>query len=410
MAGVARIRGDDECATRNRGAWLSGHRPNPVIYNPAMPDTAHLASIVVWSAFALAFVFGAVAQYSSFCTMGAITDVVNFGDWRRMRMWLLAIAVAIAGAGILDAAGLIDVEKSIYTNADVPWLSNVVGGLLFGAGMTLASGCGSKTLIRLGAGNLKSLIVLVVLAAAAYMTLKGVFAGVRAYGLDPVRFHLDAKGSDLPAIFSAWGLPASVHWWLPLVVAAAIAIFVFKSRDFRTTPELVVGGLVVGAVIVGGWYVSAHLGHVAEDPATLEEKFLATNSGRAESFSFVAPTAYLLELLLLWTDSSRVVTFGIAGVLGMIAGSFVVAIATRNFRWEGFANAEDVGNHLAGGVMMGFGGVTALGCTIGQGLTGVSALAVGSFLTLFSIIGGCILAVRYQMWRIDRLEMASTPA
>jgi uncharacterized membrane protein YedE/YeeE len=375
-----------------------------------MPDTAHLASIVVWSAFALAFVFGAVAQYSSFCTMGAITDVVNFGDWRRMRMWLLAIAVAIAGVGLLDAAGLIDVEKSIYTNADVPWLSNIVGGLLFGAGMTLASGCGSKTLIRLGAGNLKSLIVLVVLAAAAYMTLKGVFAGVRAYELDPVRIHLGARASDLPALLNAWGVPASVHWWLPLIVAVAIAAFVFKSRDFRTTPELIVGGLVIGAVIVGGWYVSAHLGHVAEDPATLEEKFLATNSGRAESFSFVAPTAYLLELLLLWTDQSRVVTFGIAGVLGMIAGSFIVAIATRNFRWEGFANAEDVGNHLAGGVMMGFGGVTALGCTIGQGLTGVSTLAVGSFLTLFSIIGGCILAVRYQMWRIDRLEMASTPA
>ncbi|HEY7904526.1 MAG TPA: YeeE/YedE family protein [Casimicrobiaceae bacterium] len=375
-----------------------------------MQDTAHLSAVVVWSAFALAFVFGAVAQRASFCTMGAITDVVNFGDWRRMRMWLLAIAVAIAGAGVLQAMGAIDVEKSIYTSADVPWLSHVVGGLLFGAGMTLASGCGSKTLIRLGAGNLKSLIVLIVLAAAAYMTLKGAFAGARAFGLDPVRFNVGAKASDLPAILGAWGLPAGVRWWLPLVIAAAIAVFVFASRDFRTTPELIIGGLVVGAVIVGGWYVSAHIGHVAEDPATLEERFLATNSAHAESFSFVAPTAYLLELLLLWTDQSRVVTFGIAGVLGMIAGSFAMAVATRNFRWEGFANAEDVGNHLVGGVMMGFGGVTALGCTIGQGLTGVSTLAVGSFITLFAIIGGCILAVRYQMWRIDRLELASTPA
>ncbi|HEV8502022.1 MAG TPA: YeeE/YedE family protein [Casimicrobiaceae bacterium] len=375
-----------------------------------MQDTAHLSAVVVWSAFALAFVFGAVAQRASFCTMGAITDVVNFGDWRRMRMWLLAIAVAIAGTGVLHAMGAIDVEKSIYTSADVPWLSHVVGGLLFGAGMTLASGCGSKTLIRLGAGNLKSLIVLIVLAAAAYMTLKGAFAGARAFGLDPVRFNVGAKASDLPAIFGAWGLPASIRWWLPLVVAAAIAAFVFASRDFRTTPELIIGGLVVGAVIVGGWYVSAYIGHVAEDPATLEERFLATNSAHAESFSFVAPTAYLLELLLLWTDQSRVVTFGIAGVLGMIAGSFAMAVATRNFRWEGFANAEDVGNHLVGGVMMGFGGVTALGCTIGQGLTGVSTLALGSFITLFAIIGGCILAVRYQMWRIDRLEPASTPA
>ena len=367
-----------------------------------MQDTSQISTLVVWSAFALAFVFGAVAQRASFCTMGAITDVVNFGDWRRMRMWLLAIAVAIAGAGCLQAAGVIDVEKSIYTSADVPWLSHVVGGLLFGAGMTLASGCGSKTLIRLGAGNLKSLIVLIVLAAAAYMTLKGAFAPARAFVLDPVRFNVGAPASDLPAIFTSWGLSAGVHWWLPLVVAGAIAVFVFASRDFRTTPELIVGGLVVGAVIVGGWYVSAHLGHVAEDPATLEEKFFATNSGHAESFSFVAPTAYLLELLMLWTDKSRVVTFGIAGVLGMIAGSLTMALATRSFRWEGFADAEDVGNHLVGGVMMGFGGVTALGCTIGQGLTGVSTLAVGSFLTLFAIIGGCVLAVKYQVWRIER--------
>lgn len=368
-----------------------------------MQDTSQLSATVVWSAFALAFVFGAVAQRSSFCTMGAITDVVNFGDWRRMRMWLLAIAVAIAGAGALAAAGVIDLDKSIYTNANVPWLSHVVGGLLFGAGMTLASGCGSKTLIRLGAGNLKSLVVLIVLAAAAYMTLKGVFATTRAFVLDPVRFNVGAPTSDLPAIFTSWGLTSGVHWWLPLIVAAAIAVFVFVDRDFRTTPELVVGGLVVGAVIVGGWYVSAHLGHVAEDPATLEEKFFATNSGRAESFSFVAPTAYLLELLMLWTDQSRVVTFGIAGVLGMMIGSLAMALATRSFRWEGFANAEDVGNHLVGAVMMGFGGVTALGCTIGQGLTGVSTLAVGSFLTLFSIIAGSVLAVRYQMWRIERI-------
>jgi len=368
-----------------------------------MQDTSQLSAAVVWSAFALAFVFGAVAQRSSFCTMGAITDVVNFGDWRRMRMWLLAIAVAIAGAGCLEAAGIIDLNKSIYTNANVPWLSHVVGGLLFGAGMTLASGCGSKTLIRLGAGNLKSLVVLIVLAAAAYMTLKGVFATTRAFVLDPVRFNVGAPSSDLPAIFASWGMAAGVHWWLPLVVAAAIAVFVFANRDFRTTPELVVGGLVVGAVIVGGWYVSAHLGHVAEDPATLEEKFFATNSGRAESFSFVAPTAYLLELLMLWTDQSRVVTFGIAGVLGMMIGSLAMALATRSFRWEGFANAEDVGNHLVGATMMGFGGVTALGCTIGQGLTGISTLAVGSFLTLFSIIAGSVLAVRYQMWRIERM-------
>jgi len=374
-----------------------------------MQDPNSIAHVVTSLAFVLAFVFGAVANRVSFCTMGAVTDVINFGDWRRMRMWLLAIAIAIAGSALLQAAGLIDLTRTIYTNPQVPWLSHVVGGAMFGFGMTLGSGCGSKTLIRAGAGNLKSIVVMVFLAIAAYMTLKGAFAPVRANGLDLVRLDLGALGaktSDLPALAMAAGAGAAVRTWLPMIAALAIGAFVFRDREFRTTAELIVGGVVVGAVIVGGWYVSGHLGHLAEDPQTLEERFFATNSGRMESFSFVAPVAYLLELLVLWTDQSRVLTFGIAGVLGMIAGSCAMALYTRTFRWEGFASVEDTANHIAGAILMGFGGVTALGCTIGQGLTGISTLAVGSILTFLSIVGGCVLAVRYQEWRIDRMEAA----
>jgi hypothetical protein len=324
-------------------------------------------------------------------------------------MWLLAIAVAIAGTAALQWAGLIELSKTIYTGAQVPWVSHVVGGLLFGFGMTLGSGCGSKTLIRAGAGNLKSIVVLTFLAIAAYMTLKGAFAPLRANGLDPIRLDLSVLGtrtSDLPALAMAGGVGAAVKLWLPLLVAAAIAFFACKDRDFRTSKELVIGGLVVGAVIVAGWYVSGHLGYVSEDPQTLEERFVASNSGRMESYSFVAPVAYLLELLMLWTDQTRVVTFGIAGVLGMLLGSLAMALATRTFRWEGFASVEDVANHVFGAVLMGFGGVTALGCTIGQGLTGISTLAVGSILTFASIVAGCVVAVRYQMWRIERMEAA----
>ncbi len=367
-----------------------------------MNDTGHLSTLVVGLAFALAFVFGAVAHRVSFCTMGAITDVVNFGDWRRMRMWLLAIAVAIAGATALQAAGLVDFAKTIYTGAKVPWLSHLVGGFLFGFGMTLGSGCGSKTLIRVGAGNLKSLVVLLFLAVAAYMTLKGAFAPWRANGLDPIRVDVGAPTSDLGTLATTWGLGGAAKLWLPFAIAFAVGAFCFASRDFRTTGELVVGGLVVGAVIVAGWYVSGHLGYLPEDPATLEEKFVATNSGRMESYSFVAPVAYLLELLVLWTDTSRVVTFGIAGVIGMIAGSAAMALATSTFRWEGFGSVEDVANHIVGAIFMGFGGVTALGCTIGQGLTGISTLAVGSLLTFGAIVVGSVAAVKYQMWRIER--------
>ncbi|MFO1303171.1 MAG: YeeE/YedE family protein [Burkholderiales bacterium] len=366
---------------------------------------AHLPLLVAGLAFALAFVFGAVANRVNFCTMGAVTDIVNFGDWRRMRMWVLAIATAIAGVGVLGNLGLVDFTKSIFTATSVAWVSSIVGGFLFGFGMTLSSGCGSKTLIRAGAGNLKSWVVLFMLAIAAYMTLKGLFAVWRTVALDPWRFDLagiGAKTSDLPAIAAALGVGAAKAW-LPFVVAGLLLIYVFKSREFRATPELIVGGIVVGLVIVGGWYISGNVGYLAEDPNTLEEKFYATNSGRLESFSFTAPVAYTLELLMFWSDTSRIVTFGIAGVLGMIAGSAAYALASKTFRWEGFGSVEDVANHMVGGVLMGFGGVTALGCTIGQGLTGISTLAVGSILAFASIVAGCVACVKYQEWRLEKM-------
>jgi len=365
-----------------------------------------LPILVAGFAFALAFVFGAVANRTNFCTMGAIVDISVFGDWRRMRMWALAIAIAMAGTGILVSAGLIDTAKTIYTVPQVRWVSALVGGFLFGFGMTLASGCGSKTLVRAGAGNLKSVVVMLVLGVSAYMTLKGLFAVWRVNALDPWRFDVATFGaatSDLPALAAAFGAPALAKVVLPFVLAAALGVFVFKDAEFRATREMIAGGIVIGLVVVGGWYVSGHLGYLAEDPSTLEEKFFATNSGRMESFTFVSPVAFTLELLMFWSDTSRIVTFGIASVLGMLAGSAAYALASRTFRWEGFGSVEDVGNHIVGATMMGFGGVTALGCTIGQGITGVSTLAIGSFLALAAIILGCVMALRYQAWRMERM-------
>jgi hypothetical protein len=218
-----------------------------------------------------------------------------------------------------------------------------------------------------------------------------------------MRVDVHAPTSDLGTIATSWGFGAAARTWIPLLAAAAIAVFIFARREFRSAGELIAGGIIVGAVIVGGWYVTGHLGYLAEDPATLEEKFVATNSGRLESFSFVAPAAYLLELLVLWTDRSRVLTFGIAAVLGVLAGSAAMALAMRTFRFEGFASAEDTANHIVGGVLMGFGGVTALGCTIGQGITGLSTLAVGSVLTFFAIVAGSVAALKYQAWRVERM-------
>ena len=166
-------------------------------------NPASLVPLVAWGAFALAFVFGFVGNRTNFCTMGAVSDVVNMGDWNRMRMWLLAIAVAILGSNALDLAGILKLSNSIYPGPNFTWLSYIVGGLLFGIGMTLGSGCGSKTLIRVGGGNLKSLVVLVFMSIAAYMTLRGLFGAVRVAVLEPVSVQL-AGGQDLPSLIARW--------------------------------------------------------------------------------------------------------------------------------------------------------------------------------------------------------------
>ena len=365
-------------------------------------NPAALASAVVWGAFALTFIFGAVGNKTHFCTMGAVSDVVNMGDWNRMRMWLLAIAVATAGASALQLAGLVDLSKTIYTAPRFTWLSYILGGLLFGIGMTLGSGCGSRTLIRIGTGNLKSLVVAIVLALTAYMTLKGILGVFRVAALDSVGATL-ARSQDLPSLIAGtFGFDRRIVLAaLGLAISLGLAAFVFKPREFRTFDN-VLGGVVVGLVVVGGWYLSGHVGHLAEDPATLEEKFLATNSGRMESLSFVAPQAYFLELLMLWSDKSRVMTFGTASVLGMVAGSLAWSLASRTFRLESFRDAEDLINHMVGGALMGFGGVLALGCTIGQGISGLSTLALGSFLAFFAIVAGAALTMKIQYWRLMR--------
>jgi len=356
---------------------------------------------ILFLAFGLGAAFGALSQKTHFCTMGAVADIINMEDWSRMRMWLLAIAIAILGSAALHGAGLIDLGKSIYRTPTLTWLSHLIGGLFFGIGMVLASGCGARTLTRVGAGNLKSLVVFLVLGVTAYMTMRGVLGVLRVNTLDTIAITLPG-GQDIPALLAAAGMAPNTALAVgALAIGGGLLAFCFARRDFITLDNLL-GGLAVGIIVIGGWYVSGHLGYLAEDPDTLQEAFLATNSGRMESLTFVAPQAYTLELLMLWSDSSRKLSFGIALALGVIAGSTLWALVTRQFRWEGFRDIADLVRHLAGGALMGFGGVTAMGCTIGQGVTGVSTLALGSFITLLAIVAGAAATLKYEYWRLMR--------
>ena len=366
-------------------------------------NPAQIATTVAWGAFILAFIFGAVGNKTNFCTMGAVSDWVNMGDTSRMRMWLLAIAVAVLGSNALHLAGVIDLSKTIYQTPNFMWLSYILGGFLFGVGMTLGSGCGSKTLIRIGSGSLKSVVVFVFLGIAAYMTLRGLFGAFRVNVLEQATVVL-AGGQDLPSLAAraAGGSKNTLITVFSFVVGLGLVGFVYSSRDFRSSFDYTLGGVVTGLVVIGGWWVSGSLGYVAEHPETLQAAYIGTNTGRMESFSFVAPMAFSLEYLMLWTDTTKIVTYGIASAVGVVAGSAVYALATRQFRWEGFVNAEDTANHMIGGTLMGFGGITALGCTVGQGITGFSTLALGSILTFVAIVAGAAATMKWQYWRMMR--------
>jgi uncharacterized protein len=354
-----------------------------------MIDLASIQQQVLWWTFGLSVVFGIAAQRSHFCTMGAVSDIVNMADWTRMHMWAIAIAVATVGFALLAYVGLIAPEKSLYSTSQVLWLSMAVGGLMFGVGMVLASGCGNKTLLRIGAGSLKSLVVFVVMGVTAFATLKGVTAVVRVNTVDLVQVKV--------------AMP-DLQWRLIVSLLLALGLFVWALRNPNMRQlQTIVPSLVIGGIVTAMWWVSGKLGYVAEHPDTLQEAFIATNSGRMESLSFVAPVAYVLDWFMMFSDKSKVLTLGMVAVFGVVVGGFMDAMLTKTFRWEGFGSVEDVANHLAGAVLMGVGGVTAMGCTVGQGLSGVSTLAVGSFIALGGIVGGAVAALKYQVWRMDRL-------
>lgn len=370
---------------------------------PTQPDVQLLARTVLLGAFVLSAVFGAIVQRTNFCTMGAIADLVTMGNPTRLRQWALAVGVAMIGFGVLAAGGWIEAADTVYAAPQWLWLSALTGGALFGIGMVLASGCGSKTLVRLGAGNLKALVVFVVMALAAYATMRGITAVLRHRTVDQVfvAFSEPATVGHLAAAATGWSLPITLLG-AALLLGLPLIAWALAGRGFITTNNLL-AGLGVGGVIVAMWWLSGHVGYLAEHPETLEPAYLGTRSGRMEALTFTGPLAHTIDWLIFFSDSNQRLSLGVATVAGMMVGAALQAVLTGQFRWEGFRTTEDLANHLVGATLMGVGGVTALGCTIGQGLSGLSNLSLTSFTAVAGIIGGAVLALKYQVWRLERM-------
>ncbi len=363
---------------------------------------------------ALGTALGAVANGTNFCTMGAVSDWVNMGDMRRLRSWFLAVAIAIIGVSWFESASLIEMAglRVPYRNSMFFWPRYILGGLMFGIGMTLASGCANKNLIRIGGGNLKSIVVFFVVGLAAYAMTRTDFYGVVFHSwmapISPDLATLDIPDQSIGTILgSIFGLdnPSDLNLYLGSILALGLLLIIFKAKDFRGSGELLFAGISIGALTMIGWYVTA--GSMGQEWVETAEFMEVPPPGVGpQSFTFVNPMGETLVFLQGGAELN-LITFGVATMFGVILGSFIYAIVSRSFRIEWFASFKDFVNHIIGAILMGIGGVLAMGCTLGQGVTGVSTMALGSFIVLGTIILGSALTMKVQYYKLVYEEEAS---
>ncbi|HED35678.1 MAG TPA: YeeE/YedE family protein [Gammaproteobacteria bacterium] len=392
-------------------------------------STAHMT--VLLSVFAIAFIMGAIVNKTNFCTMGAVSDLVNINDTGRMRAWLFAIAVALAGVVIFEAGGFGSVDSTLppYRGSNFAWLEYIIGGTMFGIGMTLGSGCGNKTLIRIGGGNIKSVILFIIISVCAYFMVNP-FPGTDStlYSLifypwtSPTSASL-ATQQDLGSIIgnTVGADVATSRTVIGTILVVSLLGFVLKSTDFRSSFDNKLGGLSVGIAVLAAWIVSANLVIISIDDeqmswteyASAESWDMMEDDAEArprdvavQSFTFINPIGQTTRYAVKGFDNAWL-TFGLVAVFGVILGSFAWSILSKSFRIEWFASLKDFTTHLMGGILMGIGGVLALGCTIGQGITGVSTLSAGSMLAFISIVAGSAMTMKIQYYKLVHEEEAT---
>jgi len=394
-------------------------------------DFASAHQTVLMVIFGIAFVMGAVVNKTNFCTMGAVSDLVNIGDSGRFRAWIFAMAVALIGVIILEASGAVSVNQTLppYRGSNFAWLEYLLGGIMFGVGMTLGSGCGNKTLIRIGGGNIKSILVFAVIAICAYFMLnpfpgtdKTLYSELFYPWTNPTSAALTTSQDLGSVIGNAVGMDlGTTRTAIGLIVVAFMLWFVFKSADFRNSFDNKLAGVVVGLAVIGAWYATGHLVTINADGEMLswtqyanpQNWDLLQDSAAArprdvgiQSFTFINPIGQTLRYAVQEFNPAYV-TFGLMAVLGVILGSFTWAVISKGFRIEWFVNFKDFLTHLIGAILMGIGGVLALGCTIGQGITGISTLAMGSFIAFAGIVFGSAMTMKIQYYKMVYEDEAS---
>jgi len=334
---------------------------------------------VLLCAFAIGAAFGAIGLLSGFCLTSGLRNWTLKDDGMLLRSFALAAGVAVIGTQLLAACGLVDLSKSIYLQPSFSAPLILFGGLIFGYGMVLANACASRALVLLGRGNLRSLTVVITIAIVAPMTLKGLIAPARLAFLNATA--TTPRAISLPALLTASGLgETSAHVVAALLFGGTLLLFAFSDASFRRAYGQIAAGIAIGALIVAGWFVTGHIGNDDFNPVTVT------------SLSFIAPIADSVQYIMLSTGST--LSFGVALVAGVLLGSFATAIMTGRFALEGYASPRHMLRSISGAALMGAGGAMAYGCTVGQGLTGLSTLGLPSLIGVAGILVGASAALR----------------
>ncbi|MFV0515401.1 MAG: YeeE/YedE family protein [Jhaorihella sp.] len=344
------------------------------------------AAWILWGGLLIGAVFGFIVQRTNFCTMGSLSDIVSFGDWRRFRSWVLAAGVAIAGVFWLERAGIADMTNSMYVSPSLAWGGHIIGGTIFGIGMVFSGGCVSRNLVRAGSGDLRSLVVLWLVGGVAYMTIGGLFGPARVAVVGAMTADLSTAGiSDQRVgsiIAGLTGLPAETAQFAAVVaIVAVILVWCFKDAAFRRSPVHLAAGVGIGLCVVAGWLLTGlTFDEFADNPSV-------------GSLSFVRPAGDSVDYLMRFTAYAAP-GFAVVTTLGALLGAFAGAVSQRRFRLATFTDAADTLRNFGGAILMGVGGVVALGCTIGQAVTGTSTLAVGSLITFVCIVIGGLIGLK----------------
>lgn len=327
------------------------------------------------------FVLGFAARANHFCTMSGLERYWYAGDGRGLRTWMLAAAVALIATQTLQFLGFIDTASSFYVRSEFGWIGAIGGGIAFGIGMALVGTCGFGALVRLGGGSLRSLIVLIVLGLAAMSTQKGLLAQARVAISDNQAIDLTGYGGQSVGAIISTITGVDLAMPVAAVVALMLLAWVFASREYRRRYGSIATGLTVGLVIAFGWWTTSFAAEHSFDVVQIE------------AGSFVVPVADTIMHIITFTGLMP--DYGVGLVLGVVAGASACAFWKRDVRWEACDDARELSRHLTGAVLMGVGGVFAMGCTIGQGVTAVSAMAISAPVVIASIFVGARIGLAY---------------